>query len=983
MQKLNDIDTWRIEIRASEMSKQNSLCFSRLTVCTSVQVQLIVRYKQPAPLSLPRLLYSLEHTICCAVVGSLRFRRNMPDHSSTLRGRFHLLNTVNPLLQPPLRRDLAIRLDGQEPLTTEKLIARAKYSSLGLGQQHAHLVKLVHDKRNRQVVIRQALRKAPHERKDAELAVLRDWISKGIPARSTGSLNVAVLAQTMRYRHVKEAEVLVAQFEEGHTFFIMLSGRLSQYEVLNESVFDDSADGATSTSSAQEPQPTPSTPARAEARLMTRKERRIARYLEHMERERELEMQAASQDESDKRSAAKAAAAAAAAAGLTTQQREWFLALLVGHHRRELAAKSAALREEKHAYVKRDTWKMHRAKRESQAVNIVRLKVFSAKLRSTAVPSRHQRRAAATSMQRIHRGNASRRMTATFVMANNAEAFDAAAARLQARARGRAARKFVEAQKAPTINHTAATKVQALHRGNEARIRTEKLRETRAPSQQAIQKLQARARANAGRSAFLEQKSRAVTLQARVRGRHARRALEEQHVAAIHIQSAHRRREGRNAVDDLRRHRKTEKAASAHGENASKPLIFVHTGVLEQGKDGFGDAALLFAERNQVSLIGDKRTEVAFVSRQDYLAALSVAEHELSAQRNNFIASLPAFNASGINDAQEALSALCRALVGEQVRDGDVVILKGSKMLIVESGELVLSRLHKLSRSKPLLVVGPGTFYGSSLRTRRLQTNGTIKLTAAGPCTLLWIDPLLISARLGQQALEVVISHEEKTLGMAIDGLGEHSKRPQSANSVWSHGPLLRRYEERSAALFASLPPKPSTPGEFRITPEQAHHDFVPRLRVGASVQQPAEKQDSIWSVMVARSEFDVPEVIRPPLPRSGPPPLPRRLAKALEDYVYLPELPPPTWRALPPAASPALTRLDGRSRPVTNTSKGSFLGAGAHPKVGLGEVDTGLATSHSTPLLLRPGSAVVAASSSAVLVEDAHGRWRTVPRRK
>ena len=32
VQKLNDIDTWRIEIRASEMSKQNSLCFSRLTV---------------------------------------------------------------------------------------------------------------------------------------------------------------------------------------------------------------------------------------------------------------------------------------------------------------------------------------------------------------------------------------------------------------------------------------------------------------------------------------------------------------------------------------------------------------------------------------------------------------------------------------------------------------------------------------------------------------------------------------------------------------------------------------------------------------------------------------------------------------------------------------------------------------------------------------------------------------------------------------
>ena len=47
---------------------------------------------------------------------------------------------------------------------------------------------------------------------------------------------MAVLAQTMRYRHVKEAEVLVAQFEEGHTFFIMLSGRLSQYEVLNERI---------------------------------------------------------------------------------------------------------------------------------------------------------------------------------------------------------------------------------------------------------------------------------------------------------------------------------------------------------------------------------------------------------------------------------------------------------------------------------------------------------------------------------------------------------------------------------------------------------------------------------------------------------------------------------------------------------------------------------------------------------------------------
>ena len=167
---------------------------------------------------------------------------------------------------------------------------------------------------------------------------------------------------------------------------------------------------------------------------------------------------------------------------------------------------------------------------------------------------------------------------------------------------------------------------------------------------------------------------------------------------------------------------------------------------------------------------------------------------------------------------------------------------------------------------------------------------------------------------------------------MAIDGLGEHSKRPQSANSVWSHGPLLRRYEERSAALFASLPPKPSTPGEFRITPEQAHHDFVPRLRVGASVQQPAEKQDSIWSVMVARSEFDVPEVIRPP-PLVADPALATSLGEGAEDYVYLPELPPPTWQHClrqPGANSIRWTVTSGHEH-----FKGSFLGAGAHRKLG------------------------------------------------
>ena len=102
----------RIEIRASEMSKQNSLCFSRLTVCTSVQVQFGINSPPLSPSS------TLSSTQFVALWSGLCFRRNMPDHSS----RYEVAFTAEHSQPPapfPLRRDLAIRPDGQEPLTTE------------------------------------------------------------------------------------------------------------------------------------------------------------------------------------------------------------------------------------------------------------------------------------------------------------------------------------------------------------------------------------------------------------------------------------------------------------------------------------------------------------------------------------------------------------------------------------------------------------------------------------------------------------------------------------------------------------------------------------------------------------------------------------------------------------------------------------------------------------------------------------------------
>ena len=819
------------------------------------------------------------------------------------------------LLQPP-------------QLTAEKLVARQNQARAGLGmlQTNFALTKLLHRKRHQLALIRRAIKTDPEQRSEEDAAIIGRWIDRAIPARSKGSLRLEVLARSVRYRPLRQLETLMAQFEPGETFYIVLSGRLSQYEVLSDAELDSTLTDASDHSTS----------------------------------------------------------GAADASGLTAQQQAWFLDLLTAHHRRELAARTNAKRlrgnqqeKQQKQLVRRPSWKAHLERRQLRAPNVVLLKIYSAKLQSTAVPSRKARHAAATKVQRQFRSSTASRIASKLDLAANAKAFDEAAIRLQARARGRSGCKHAASKRADVQANLAAVKVQAVQRGRRARQGAEAhLQIMQLPVEQAAARVQSRARANADREAFIGAKSAVVDLQARMRGNLTRLQLEEKHVAATHIQSSLRRKRARHTATQLQEEKRLASIATGAAER-KKPLVFVHTASLESGKEGFGDAALLFAEPNRASVIADKATEVAFVNRQEYFAMLAGLEQQRTDRRIEFLASLPVLREI------ESLSTLAGAFVGGQYSRGEAITMRASKMLIVERGELVLSGAHGHHRTvaKPMLAIGPGSFCGASSQTQKLLASGDLSISAFAECSVLWIDVALAASRL-EGALRKIVEQEEESFRVAFDLLGaSRSKGSRSTGSVWKSGPLPRPL----SASQTDLPPKTDSPtGEFRITAQQVRHDFVPRLRPGASIAQAQRRSDeSIWGLMVAPPEFPPPEVIRPPLPRSGPPPLSPRLQRALEAYWYLPELPPPATP--PPPASQAHARGNGRwagtpswSRPTA--SLGSF-GARAHPEPGLGEKDVGLSSSRSTPLLLRPGSEVIASSFMELLVADPHGRWRAIPR--
>ena len=833
-------------------------------------------------------------------------------------------SSVGPSCALPRPRSLLLQ---PPPLNTEKLVARQNQAIVGLGmvQRHAVLERLMHRKRHELAQVRQALRTEPALRNERQLTLLREWIARSVPARSQGLLRLEALVRSMRLKTLRKVEPLIAQFEAGGAFCIVLSGRLSQYEVLNETELDDDVtDKSISTSAAE-------------------------------------------------------------ASGLTAQQQAWLLDLLTAHHRRELGARSNSSKQQQQqqrdlqqSYPRRASWKDHVERRQLQAPNVFRLKVFCAKLRSTALPSRKIRHEAATKVQGTYRNKIAQRIASRLGLAANAEIFEAASTRLQARVRSRAASRLAAKRRARVQANLAAVKVQSIQRGRCARGRSAHMHRMQMPIEQAAAKIQAHARANADRSTFQSMKGAAIDLQARIRGRLARSELEEKHVAATHIQNGHRRRMAQHTVAQLHAERIRAGVAHAGGASASKkPLVFMYTASLIPDKEGFGDAALLFAEPNLASVIADKATEVAMVSRYDYLAAVAELDQGDVDRRAGFLASIPALRTC------EPLSALAGEFVGGHFSRGHTVTIRASKMLIVEHGELVLSsssHKHHVGTARRLLVVGPGSLCGASPRTQSMLAAGRLSVSAFTECSVLWIDVALVAARL-EGALDRMVAQEEEALRVAFDMLRVPPERSRPMESVWSSGAL----PQPLSASLVGLPPKSDTPGAFRISPQQVRHDFVPRLRPGVSVGHAQRRRgESIWSAMQAEPEFPPPEVIRPPLPRSGPPPLSPRLQKALEAYFYLPELPLPA--TMPQPVSPAHARGDGRwsgtpSWSRSSVSLGSF-GARSHPKPGLGEKDVGLSSSRSTPLLLRPGSAVIASSSMEVLIADPYGRWKAIPRR-
>ena len=868
----------------------------------------------------------------------------MPRRQSEVRRAPRQLRQTNP---SRLETDALDHAQAKKPMRQSKsnLLSQssAPVTTILQARRNALLRKQLTQRRDHAIAIRSILRLAPKDRGEAELEILQEWASPSIPSRSQDSLRLDLLGQTAAYLHLKKGQPLLAQRDLGSHFYIVLSGRLSEYEALGESVLD-------------EHQSADPSPAELQARAAER-------------------------------------------ASLLTQ--------LIAHHKREAATKTHVAEGSPVQHKKREPWGKRIIKRKLQAAMLARLLKFVSKLKETTVKSRLQRAAAATKVQALHRGKAQRNSAQA---GSEEEERSKAAARLQARQRGRSARRDIEGRREKRKNAKKETSrgedllkpasVKGKQYNNERRVdntsRTETIsrfyvdEETTRAANQAAAKVQAAQRekiahqkmleiqrqeqeaareaaavtlqaATRGRHAgktFNDQKKAVQTMQANARGRQARTRVEDMHCAATHIQTYERKLISRRRTEQMRN--EIHLAASTGGLHEVHQFIFVRTGSVELGKS-FGDLALLFGETHHSSVIADRSTELAVVDRTKYLAALEGLMHGLIAQRADFLASLPVFRMIN-SEARESLTSVAGALLTSDFQHGDRVPLTSSKMLLVSKGELVISRVRKQSGTKPLLVIGPGSFYGASPLTRRLDGQGDISLVGFSECSVLWVDPSHIQSRLGTRCLESVAAQEEASIRIALGKAGE-SVRP-ATSSVWTHGPLTRTFKH--SASMANLPPKSKSPSQFRTLglPDAPRGLLAP----GISMRHlHNSRQLNIFDDSMDDDGSSGSSEVKVPLPRSADP-----HPGGMKPSASLPALPPPSPPGPPTTAH---ARPDGRWAGMASWSRPASPGGYAfgHPSTS--------EPSRRGAILLRPGTAVIALSPGKMIIEDNHGRWTELNR--
>ena len=166
-------------------------------------------------------------------------------------------------------------------------------------------------------------------------------------------------------------------------------------------------------------------------------------------------------------------------------------------------------------------------------------------------------------------------------------------------------------------------------------------------------------------------------------------------------------------------------------------------------------------------------------------------------------------------------------------------------------------RLHG-DHIESLLVLGPGSVYGASGEARRLEQAKEITLTAATACTLLWVHPDMIAARLGNACIAKIVDQEVASLNVARSR--EPVKKIQKLSTI-----EREERAERDDAHFRTR--------SMPLSPESAKHRKA-FLVTSVSMVRKTGNHRGLRNIFIEPDQMrpeDV-EVKRPPLPRSGDP---------------------------------------------------------------------------------------------------------------
>ena len=762
-------------------------------------------------------------------------------------------------------------------------------------------------------LLRRLLRKEPETRTVQEIQVLQSWVNSRLSAQTRASaVRADVLPRALRYMSLRKGEPLIAQHEVNGRFYIIMRGSLSFYEVLDEVKLLHVETGG---------------PKHVDTDLVDQDDDSMQKAAESLSIKLERERRA---------------------------RRDAVLAQLIPHHRKELSAKeyqppdSSSADGPSSGAIRRGTLKSHQSKRAMQQEALSRAAAITVVTAGNARrnPAASEMRVAATRLQTAQRARIARalplveRIRACQQMDHAAVIVQLAIrgflARVQRRRRARkeASRRSYAMRLTSTDMSKAyegrddyvraATSLQAGHRGWV--VRNEVSRRSRAAV-----KVQASVRCLFARRFFANACKAAVSLEAAARGHQARNSIMEQHLAATHLQARVRLRGSRRWIELIRAERRREVGNTR--------FVFVRTG----DQPSFGEASLLFGEAHRFSAVADEPTEIAYIDRDEYLAILHA---DLISQRISFLASLPALKeaAEAFNDS---LPALASCLTSSNPKHGDRISLStsGGKMMLIERGDVSVSFTRRSHQS--LLVLGPGSVYGASGEARRLEQAKEITLTAATACTLLWVHPGMIAARLGNACIAKIVDQEVASLNVARSR--EPVKKIQKLSTI-----EREERAEREDAHFRTR--------SMPLSPESAKHRKA-FLVTSVSMVRKTGNHRGLRNIFIEPDQMrpeDV-EVKRPPLPRSGDPDAPIRPSTSL------PALPSP-WES-PRKARPTSGSSWSRHRTI-----GAH--AAAHPPQTIGTRSLSVAT------LIRPGSAIVRSSSDFLLIEDHRGRWKALNRR-